>query len=286
MRIIDSHLHVWDTDRLHYDWLGATPELKRPFGFRELAVDLAGSIRQPDGYVFVQADCRPGESLAEVDWVSSLAADHPVAGIVAAAPLEDGDAVAARLDLLLERPLVVGVRRLLQSEPSGFALTSAFLAGAGHLAAQNLTFDACVSAGQLSDVTALADAVPGLRIVLDHLGKPAVAGSGTDRDARDTWHRNLAALAERPNVSCKLSGLPPQTGSADWTPELITPYLDAALELFGAERCMFGSDWPASSLQTTYPRWLDFVVDWTEQLANDERNQILSATAASFYRLG
>lgn len=281
MTIIDAHLHVWDTAGLDYAWLRDEPHIDRPMGFAELAAERKPFAAHVDGFVFVQADCRPDQAIAEVEWVTSLAADGPVVGIVAFAPLEDGDAVSAHLDELQDHELVVGVRRLLQSEPIGFSGSDAFRAGARLLAERDLTFDACVTHDQIDDVTALADAAPDLRIVLDHLGKPDAA----HLESLEAWRSSLGDLARRPNTTCKISGLPPHLGFERWTTDTIRPWLDTALEVFGADRLLFGSDWPASSGHTSYDRWLDAVLDWSAPLAEDERAALFSSTAVRTYRL-
>ncbi|WP_166404735.1 amidohydrolase family protein [Labedella endophytica] len=281
MRIIDAHLHIWDTDRLDYVWLHDVPSLDRPMGFGELRSERASGTAHVDGFVFVQADCRPDQAIDEVDWVASVAADGPVVGIVGFAPLEHGDAVSVHLDALVQHELVVGVRRLLQSEPAGFSRSDAFVTGARALASRSLVFDACVTAGQIDDVTALADAVPELRIVLDHLGKPDAARTAS----LEAWQRSIAQLALRPNVVCKVSGLPTQLGDLHWDGGSIRPWLDAALESFGADRLLFGSDWPASSGHTSYDRWLDAVVEWSAPLSPDERSALFADTATRTYSL-
>jgi L-fuconolactonase len=278
MRIVDTHLHVWDTDRFDYPWLHEVPDVDRPMTFSELATERTEGAAHIDGFVFVQADCLPEQAIAEVDWVSSIAADGPVVGIVAFAPLERGDAVAAYLDELADRPLVVGVRRLLQSEPRGFSATESFVAGVRALAARSLVFDACVTEDQLEDVTALADAVPGLAIVLDHLGKPDIAAASPE-----SWRARISDLARRANVSCKVSGLPPQTGTEDWSLDTVRPYLDTVLDAFGPDRLLFGSDWPASSGQTTFDRWLDAVLEWSAPLSSDERSALFAGTGERVY---
>ncbi|GGO67158.1 hypothetical protein GCM10010910_28300 [Microbacterium nanhaiense] len=124
-------------------------------------------------------------------------------------------------------------------------MTPEFVAGARTLAAEGLAFDACVRWTQLADAAALAAAAPELRIVLDHVGKlpvsPATRGDGDV--AR--WADGIRRIAERPRVHCKLSGLPAES-SDDWTGDALTPFLDVALEAFGPDRLIYGSDWPVS----------------------------------------
>jgi L-fuconolactonase len=284
MRILDSHLHLWDPAMLTYGWLKGP--LHRRFGPDELHASL-GEIpaRQERAYIFVQAECLPEQSVAEVDWVSSLAARIAVRGIVARAPLEQGAAAGVLLEEFRANPLVVGIRRNLQDEPHGFARRSRFVEGARCVAQLGLAFDACVRPGQLADVAALADALPGLTIVLDHLGKPPV-GSAEHPAHPDatTWEADIRGLAARPNVSCKLSGLPAES-SGEWTVEQLAPFLDAALEAFGPGRLMFGSDWPVS-VQANYARWADAVTSWlATRLGPEESDAVLWRNAERVYRL-
>ncbi len=281
MRIVDAHLHVWNTDRFDYAWLADVPTLDRTMTFGDLAAERAPGAAHVDGFVVVQADCRPDQAMAEVDWVTTMAGEGPVLGIVAFAPLEDGDAVSEHLDDLGERPLVVGVRRPLSSEPVGFSATDAFRAGARAVAAHSFAFDARVTEAQLGDVIALADAVPELAIVLDHAGQPA-----RPTDAPGAWSRSIAELALRPNVVCKVSSLPALTGSGAWTLDALRPSLDTVLDAFGPDRLLFGSDWPASSGRTSLDRWLDTIAEWSGAFSADEREALFAGTAERVYGLG
>jgi len=282
MRVVDGHLHLWDPEVLTYEWLEGP--LLRSFGPDELDLALQDAPDADCGFVFVQAECAPEEAVAEVDWVASLTDRVPVQGIVARAPLEDPAATDEHLAAFAERPLVVGVRRLLQSEPEGFCLRPGFLRAAEAVAAAGLSFDACVRWERLPDVVALADALPDLAIVLDHLGKPEV-GSPGDADPADgtPWAESLRDLAQRPNVVCKLSGLPAES-RGEWTDAQMRPFLDVALDAFGPDRLLFGSDWPVSG---PYGRWLDTVTSWLEdRMGERHRRAVLAENAERVYGLG
>lgn len=276
---VDGHVHFWDPGRLEYRWLAGDPVLGRPF----LPADLAAAGPAPEGIVFVQADCAAEQSLAEVHWVQQLRREGaPVLGIVAQAALERGPGCAGQLARLADEPLVIGVRRLIQDEPAGFATAPDFVAGVRMLADHRLTMDLCIRQHQLGEVTELVEQVPEVSFVLDHLGKPAVDGGGPAGSLR-SWADRLGRLGARPNVSCKLSGLTTEAGPAHRTPEHLRPYLRAAIEAFGPQRCMFGSDWPVMTLATGYGPWLELVTDAISDLSPGEREQVLRGTARAVY---
>jgi L-fuconolactonase len=232
---IDAHVHFWDPARFHYDWLEG--DLRQPF--------LPAQLLHDARLIFVQADCRDDEGRAEVEWVAGLG-DPRLAGIVAHAPLER----AVDLEPLRAHPLVVGVRRLLQGERD----LDRFANGINALG--ELPFDACVTEDQLPELIELVDRCPEIAIVLDHLGKP---------QALDPWRAHLRALAERPHVHCKLSGLPAPDPR---------PYVEHALAVFGPERCLAGSDWPVTTRDPA---------PWFALLAELAPPEVLGENAARLY---
>jgi L-fuconolactonase len=299
MRILDSHLHLWDPELLHYTWLEGP--LAWRFGDTELEHARLGRAAE-ERTVFVQAETVPDDFLAEVRWVGAQADRLGVVGIVAGAHLDRGTDTTVHLESLAAEPLVVGVRHNLQGEPDGTALSTAFVTGAREVAARGWTFDACVRASQLPDVARLSGAIPELRMVLDHLGKPAVGTAASPLAPSIEWERDLAEVARHPLVLCKLSGLPGEAGG-EWSLDQLTPFLDVAADLFGPERLMWGSDWPVSVVGPAEPgdphapldgsptyqptarsRWLDAVVSWAESHRLD-LDLLLHRTAADFYRL-
>jgi L-fuconolactonase len=230
--------------------------------------------------VFVQAECRAEETWGEIEWVAELARETPILGIVAYAPLHEGAAARPELERLAGHELVVGVRRLLQGEPEELLRSADLAKGINELAGLGLTYDACVTHEQLPAVTALARRCPDVTIVLDHLGKPDIA-----RNLLDPWRADLSALATRPNVVCKLSGLTTEADHDAWTPEDLRPYLEHALACFGPERCLVGSDWPVATLATSYEGWFDVLLDFLADLPQPEREAILAGNASRVYGL-
>ena len=146
----------------------------------------------------------------------------------------------------------------------------------------DLTFDViAVLPRHLEHVPTLAQRHPGLRLVIDHLAKPPVGSEGWQ-----PWADLIAAAAAFPNVSAKVSGLDTTCDPANYTADAIRPYFDHALTHFGADRLMFGSDWPVSLLADGYERWWSTVGGLVAPLSADERAAILGGTARSVYGLG
>lgn len=264
MRVVDSHLHLWDPWDLEYEWLEGA--MLGRFAETELFEEQLPGVTE-EVAIFVQAETVERRFDDEVAWVEGIADAAGVVAIVAGARLDRGVATSEHLERLAGHERVVGVRHLLQGERAGLASSAEFVAGARLVADRGWTFDACVQAHQLSDVVALAEAVPDLRIVLDHLGKPEIGTAESPLRPSAEWLRDLNALAAQPLAHCKLSGLPAEAGG-EWSEEQVNPFLDAALEAFGPDRLLWGSDWPVSSVDTAYrpgarARWFRAVAEWS-----------------------
>jgi L-fuconolactonase len=270
-RLIDSHVHIWDPTVLEYSWLEG--ELDRPY----LPAEYQDGAPATTGVIFVEVGSAINTD--EVAWAESLGWPE-LLGVVADAPLERGSGVATELEALRQAGRTVGIRRLLQDEPLSFFENPDLVEGLRALAAVGLPFDACIRHHQLAALTALLTKVPELPVVLDHLAKPPVA-TGDD----GSWERNLRALAALPQVSVKLSGMPPELrDDQDWVSSS-RPWLEIALDAFGEGRAMVGSEWPVSSMlprRLAPGRWLSMVLD--ELAASPaEREQLSWRTASHFY---
>jgi L-fuconolactonase len=279
LNLIDSHVHFWDPGRLRYAWLDDLPTLNRPFLPNH--VPQSGSDWKLSAMVFVQADCAAEQGVSEVDWVASLAAhDGRIQAIVAFAPLEMGEGARPALEELSRRPLVKGVRRLIQSEPLGFSVQPGFVAGVQSLAGYGLSCDLCIRHFHLPDVIQLVRQCPQVSFVLDHVGKPDIKNRNIE-----AWRTDMTALATSPNVMCKLSGLVTEADWQRWTPADLQPYIDHTLEVFGPDRVMYGSDSPVATLAANYPTWVQTLMTGTGALSHTERQQLFGENAARFYRL-
>ena len=271
---IDAHQHFWRYDPAEYGWIDdSLAALKRDF----LPADVQPLMTAAgfDGCVAVQAR----QTEEETRWLLSLADAHPfILGVVGWVDLTAPD-VAARLERLAHRRLV-GIRHIVQAEPDGFLAREDVRRGIAALERRRLAFDMLVYARQLPDAAAFAAAFPRHRLVLDHLGKPDIRGDGFN-----VWYREVRRLAALPHVCAKLSGLVTEARWAAWTPETLRPYIDAALDCFGADRLMIGSDWPVCTVAGDYEAVTAAVADAVSALSAAERDAVLGVTAQRFWNL-
>jgi L-fuconolactonase len=188
------------------------------------------------------------QSLEETRWLLELAAANPwIVGVVGWIDLRAPDA-ADQLARFAGDPHLVGLRHIAQDEPDdAFLLRDDFLRGLALLEPRGLVYDVLVYPRQLPAAIELARRHPGQAFVLDHLGKPPARERG-----REPWATQLRALAACGNVACKLSGLVTEADWERWSPRDLAPYLDVALDAFGIERVLFGSDWPVCTLAASY----------------------------------
>ncbi len=277
---VDTHLHCWDRTQVAYPWLDGFPTIAGRHTPAELRAEVGA--RFPGKIVIVEGDCDRARAFDEVRAAEALAEHEPaIAGMVAFAPMDRGDETIAALDRLRARPLLRGVRHLIQGEADpDFCRRPAFIAGVRAAGERGLSFDVCVKHHQLASVIDLVRECPGTQFVIDHAGKPDIRGKKLD-----PWREHIATLAWFPYVSCKLSGLVTEADPAAWTLDDLRPYADHLLERFGARRLMFGGDWPVVKLASSYQRWLDAALELLSPLLPEEREAIMSTNAQRIYRL-
>ncbi|GAA3233222.1 amidohydrolase family protein [Dactylosporangium siamense] len=283
--IVDAHHHLWRPER-GYTWLD-DPDLaaiRRPFTPQDLGVELArAGVRHS---VLVEGGrCHADEAAEHLGHAADSAANGgPIAGVVAWADVADPD-LAATLRAyrgLRGGELLVGVRSQVQGEVDPDYLDRADVRhGLATVAAAGLAFDLVVRVDQLAAAARAAQAVPELRLVLDHLGKPRIDAGEPGLRA---WLGPFTELAARPNVTCKLSGMVTEAG-AQWTVEGLRPFVAAAVAAFGTDRLMFGSDWPVCLLVADYAGVLDALRQALPPLDPAAVAAVFGATAVRTYGL-
>lgn len=278
MTVIDAHQHVWDLTRASYPWLGPhLAQVNRTFGLEDLRPHLRRA--GVDRTVLVQS----ADNAEDTAHMLEVAAGHPeVAAVVAWVPLDRPDEAATRLDALRRNPYVVGVRALIHdmADPD-WVLRPDVDAGLGVLEEAGVTFDyVAVLPRHLEHVPTLSERHPDLRIVIDHLAKPPIGGAEVE-----PWWSLIAQAAANPLVHAKVSGLYPTDDPQSWTVDAVRPYVERAVEVFGARRLMYGGDWPISVMAGGYDRVWDGLSQVLADLDHADRARVLGGTAAEFYAI-
>ena len=270
---IDAHHHLWTLARGDYGWL--TPKLApiyRDFGLAELAplVSAAGI----DGTILVQAAPSEAETMFLLDIADGA---DVVRGVVGWTDF-DAENAAARIEALAAQPLLVGLRPMVQDiADDDWLLRPRLRPALATMAKQYLIFDALVLPRHLPRLLRVVDRHPDLQFVLDHCAKPGLATGDIGG-----WKDDIAKLARRPNIVCKLSGLATEAAPG-WQVADMRPAVDHVLASFGAERLLWGSDWPVVNLAGGYAKWLSAAETLLADLSDDERAGIFGLNAARIY---
>mgnify|MGYP001304282816 CR=1 FL=1 len=280
MGIVDAHHHLWDTRRLRYPLLDRIPALNRPFPVGDF--EQVAAATGVDASVCVEVASAGTDGMAELTWLREQAdRSSRVKAIVAWAPVE-----RAELPEYLERmaglndPRIVGVRRSFEFEPPDFPSRPEVVAGVRRLTESGMSFDLVLFHPSLKAAIELVRQCPEVSFILDHLGKPPI------RQRRlEPWSAQLAELADLPNVVCKVSGMTTEAEPDAWTVADLAPYFHRAVECFGWDRLLFGSDWPVCDLAGGYEQWLRAADALLTGVSSADRTKFFVSNAVRIYRL-
>ena len=269
--MIDAHQHFWQLGRFDYPWMSKDLGIL----YRDyVPADLAPILKQNHitQTVLVQAS----NSVDETRWLLELADTNDfIAGVVGWVDLTSVNTQPS------EHPKFKGVRHLVESEPNDdWLIQRSVLSGLQKLSARGLTYDLLVHTRHLKHVPLVAETCPDLKLVIDHLAKPPIA-----RNEITDWSEAMKPLANYSNIHCKLSGLVTEANWTSWKTDDLRPYVNHALEIFGPDRMMFGSDYPVCLLAASYDRVLDSFQEILNTLNDTDREKIFLTNAAKFYRL-
>lgn len=230
-----------------------------------------------DGSVVVQANT----VMDETWWLLELARDNAfILGVVAWVDLTDPE-LPAVLDELQKPPKFKGVRHIVHDEPdTRWLVRPDVLRGLKELALRDIPYDLLLRPAHLPLVPRLAQEVPGLRMVIDHIAKPPIAAK-----RMDGWAEDIEAAAKVPGICCKLSGMITEADHAKWTAEDLRPYVRHVMNVFEPERLMFGSDWPVCKLAGSWKKVLAAFTQAIGPQSQEVREHLLGRTAARFYGL-
>lgn len=273
--IIDSHHHLWDPSRGDYGWMPKDdPILSRVYSLREGEETFAANGVAHT--VVVQA----APTVAESDYLLSLADQSDVlAGVVGWIDFEDASH-RAQLDRLAAHPKFRSVRPMVQDiSDNDWVLRPEIRWAFDALLDLDLAFDALGFPRHIARFREIFQRYPDLRVVIDHCLKPEIA-----LGAFDEWAREMEQLAHETNALCKLSGLVTEAGE-DHGEAALKPYVEHVVAVFGAERIMWGSDWPVCRLKTEYGDWLSLAKSLTDHLPGSQQQAIFGGNCRKFYKL-
>lgn len=275
---VDTHQHFWNLSKVAYPWL--TPDNGRLYAnFAPADLDPHRRAAGMDLTVLVQSM----NSLEDTVSMLTQAEDYDwIGGVVGWVPLDDTGAARVALNRFRRHPKFRGMRHLLHLEAdAGWILQPSVRKSLRLLAEYGLSFDfSAVYPQHLQHVPTMAQALPDLTMIIDHLGAPPIKDHGMG-----AWADQLAAAARFPNVYAKLSGLVTSADHQQWTVADLVPYVDFAVEHFGADRLMFGSDWPVCTLAADYGLVHAALNQALAPRSEAERAAIFGGTAARVYRL-
>jgi L-fucono-1,5-lactonase len=277
--IVDAHHHFWDPGRADYPWL--TDELaviRRAFTPKDLAPSLAAA--GVDGTVLVQTR----SSLEETREFLATAAGTPfIRGVVGWVDLTD-PAIGDVLAELRQGPggdRLVGIRHQVHDEPDpDWLLRADVQRGVRAVGDTGFAYDLLVRSRELPAALATARALPGTSFVIDHIAKPPIR----EREIQP-WKDLIIPFGVLDNVSCKVSGMVTEADWSTWQPADLSPYVDHVLDVFGAKRLLFGSDWPVCLLAASYQEVLDATRTTLRDLSPAETGAVFGGTASEVYRL-
>ncbi|WP_405398748.1 amidohydrolase family protein [Maribacter sp. Asnod2-G09] len=273
---IDSHQHFWKYEPVKHSWIDDEMAVIRK-DFMPADLKQVYFENDIDGCVAVQAD----QTTAETDFLIELASENNfIKGVVGWVDLRGND-----IDEVLEHynkfKVVKGFRHVVQGEADyNFLLRPDFLAGVSKLAGYNFTYDILVFPHQLGAVLEFVKKFPNQKFVIDHIAKPYIKDN-----FYEGWAVLMTEIAKQKNVYCKLSGMITEADYKKWTVEQIAPYMTLVLNAFGANRIMFGSDWPVCLVAGNYKTVKSIVTDFISQLSEEEQAKIMGLNAMKFYNL-
>jgi L-fuconolactonase len=273
---IDAHQHFWKFNAVKQAWINEEmAAIKTDF----LPHHLEPLLKEQGfkGCIAVQAD----ESEEENEFLLNLAQENSfIKGVVGWLDFLSVD-MSNRLDYYSQFKLMKGFRYILQGQPQrDIMLSNVFKNNIQLLSKHQFTYDILIFPDQLRYATKLVEAFPNQPFVLDHMAKPLIK-SGEIKQ----WKNDISELAKHENVYCKVSGMVTEADWQNWKYEDFLPYLDVVFNSFGANRLMFGSDWPVCYVAGAYQKVINIVQEYTSSLTKEEQACFWGENTIKFYQL-
>ena len=278
--LLDTHQHLVYREKASYGWTKDIP----PLAEGNFTLDDYKTLTEGlgiGGTLFMETGVDDPDYQQETRFVKSLAdnSDNGMIGLISSIRPESDEAFETWLEETIEMG-VVGYRRILHVMPDDTSQSDIFRNNVRKIGVSGKTFDICFLPGQLPIACELAKACENTKLILNHCGVPDIAGNGLD-----PWRQDIKALAQIPNVICKLSGLMAYCAPGTSSLETIEPYVDHVLNCFGPNRMVWGSDWPVVNLAKGLPEWIAVTRKILGKLSADEASSIAYGTAQTVYEV-
>lgn len=292
--IIDTHQHLWDMNKFRLAWTDELPSLAHNYLTSDYLAATAGlNVVKA---IYMEVDVDPTQQVAEAEMIIELCQrdDTPTVAAVISGRPADADGFKAYITRFKDSPYIKGVRQVLHgpSTPAGYCLQPSFVRSIQLLGELGLRYDICMRADELSDAVKLVDQCPDTQFILDHCGNAnfyVVAGLEQPGEkpphTRQQWLDDIRALADRPNVVSKISGIVANARPGDWTASDLAPTINHCLDSFGPDRVVFGGDWPVCTLGAPYAAWLNALKIVIRARSESEQRKLLHDNAARIYDL-
>ena len=278
--LLDTHQHLVYREKASYGWTKDIP----PLAEGNFTLDDYKTLTEGlgiGGTLFMETGVDDPDYQQETRFVKSLAdnSDNGMIGLISSIRPESDEGFETWLEETIAMG-VVGYRRILHVMPDDTSQSDIFRKNVRKIGVSGKTFDICFLPGQLPVACELAKACENTKLILNHCGVPDIAGNGLD-----PWRQDIKALAQIPNVICKLSGLMAYCAPGTSSLETIEPYVDHALNCFGPNRMVWGSDWPVVNLAKGLPEWIAVTRKILGKLSADEASSIAYGTAQTVYKV-
>ena len=283
--IVDTHQHLWDLTKFTLPWAKGNEVLGKNFVTADYLKASAGLNVVKT--VYMEVDVTPEQQVQEAEYVLELCRSkgNPMCGaVISGRPASDGFR-----DYILKykgNEFIKGVRQVLHNEdiPAGYCLDKQFVKSVQLLGELGMSFDLCMRDQELLDGDKLVALCPNTRFIVDHCGNLSV--QETDAKKRQKWQDGMKALAQRPNVVCKISGII-ATAKQDWKVADLQPNMQFSMETFGPDRRMFAGDWPVCTLTASFAQWVNALKEIVKNMGMSAADQkkLFHDNAVKFYNL-
>ena len=296
LSIVDTHQHLWDMAQFSLPWLasdGVEPLRKNHLMSDYLAAADGANVAKT---VYMEVDVIPEQRVEEAEFVIGLCEsdDYPMAGAVLSGNPGDEN-FRQYMGRFKDNSFIKGIRMVLHVPEAerGHCLQEGFIRDMQFLGEIGESFDLCLRPGELGDAVDLVDQCPDTLFIVDHCGNadPQIVNGAAEHDpenpfshTKEQWQRDIAALGERENVVCKISGIIARAPEG-WNADALAPTVNHCLDSFGPDRVVFGGDWPVCNLGASLGEWAKALREIVSGRSEEEQEKLLAGNAERLYGL-